>query len=125
MVEGLEVRLVLSNSNVTGLWQGTLTQPAYNTTYNFDMDLIQTQSSVTGTAFIQVQNLPTAIGECAVTGSVGANTFTFSDQVPFLINDPQPGYGWLALSGSLTVSANGNSMAGTSTTEVQSSVPSV
>jgi hypothetical protein len=111
----LEERLALSNANVTGLWQGTLTQPANDHTYNFDLDLIQTQTSVTGTAFIQVQNLLTAIGECTLTGSVSANAFTFQEQTPFLINDPQPGYGWLALTGSLAVSANGDLMAGTST----------
>ena len=114
-VERLEERLALSNSSVTGLWQGTLMQPANNHTYNFDLDLVQTQTSVTGTAFIQVQNLLTAIGECTLTGSVSANAFTFQEQLPFLINDPQPGYGWLNVSGSLTVSANGESMAGTST----------
>ena len=102
---------MLSNSSVTGLWQGTLTQPALNTTYNFDMDLVQTQTSVTGTSFIQVQNTH-YVGEATLTGSVSGNIFTFQEHV-FIINLPRPGYYWLTLSGSLTVSADGDSMAGT------------
>ena len=108
-LELLEQRLVLTN--VTGLWQGTLTQPASNATYNFDMDLVQTQTSVIGTDVIQIPGTA-YIGELTLTGSVSGNTFTFQEQT-FLINDPEPGYYWLTKSGSLTESANGDSMAGT------------
>jgi Bacterial Ig-like domain (group 3) len=113
LAERLEERLVLSNSNVTGVWQGTLTQPSNSTynTYNFDMDLVQTQTSVTGTDVIQIPGTA-YIGELTLTGTVSGSTFTFQEQT-FLIDDPHPGYYWLTKSGSLTVAANGDSMAGT------------
>ncbi len=111
-LEGLEQRLALSD--VTGQWQGTLSQvsggPA--SLYNFGMDLTQSQNAVTGTSRIEIIDHPQYYGVMTLTGNVTGNQFAF--QEPTIIEfHPPPGYYWLLKSGTLEVSADGTSMTGT------------
>jgi GH24 family phage-related lysozyme (muramidase) len=116
-LEQLEDRI--TPSSVTGQWQGTLTELNYGgnpTLYDFSMDLVQTQDSVTGTVLSQVDGESQYFAEYELTGSVSGNSFTFSETTITQQNSP-PGVTWLIISGSLQLSADGSSMAGTWSSE--------
>jgi hypothetical protein len=112
MVERLEEKL--APATVTGQWQGTLTQTlgGTNYVYNFNMDLMQNQASVTGTDYIQRQDELQAFAEMSLSGSVSGSTFTFQESA-IIVQVPPPGFSWLLKSGSEQLSSDGNSMVGT------------
>src|SRR5262249_31464217 len=79
-------------ANVTGQWQGTLTQGS--TTFNYSMTLTQTQGAATGTSTIQVQAQPQYFGTMNLTGSTSQSTFSFQETT-IASQNPPPGFFWL------------------------------
>lgn len=109
-LEVLEQRLALSN--VSGNWQGTLYQPSGGptTSYNLEMNLTQSGDSVQGTEQISTGSYYADIN---LSGTVDETTDVFNFQESSISQqNPPPGYYWLIKSGSLQISADGNSMSG-------------
>ena len=113
-LDELDSRLLLA-ANITGLWEGTLTQPngGIQTTYDFVMNLVQNQNdnSVQGVSRIELTN-PASFGVMTLTGTMSGNTFTFQEQT-IAYQNLTSGYAWLIKSGSLEESTDATSMAGT------------
>lgn len=110
-LEPLEPRQLLSN-DVNGLWEGTLSQPTggIQTSYTFEMDLVDTNGQVTGVSLIELDN-PEDFGVMAVTGTVTGSTFTFQESSILFQALPSNDL-WLLKSGSLNISASGPSLSG-------------
>jgi predicted chitinase len=112
LVELLEKRLVLSS--VTGEWQGVLTQPVGFSTAQFglQMDLVQTQQSVKGTSHHTIPGNTQSYLNTNLAGTVTNSTFAFQD-TSIVSQVPPPGGSWLLISGTLQISANGDTLTGT------------
>ncbi len=112
VIETLDSRMLLS-ANVTGNWQGTVSQNGGGATpaYTVTMQFIQTATSVSGTEDIAENGQPQYYADYTLAGTVTGNTFDFSDK-SITKSNIQAGYYWLLVSASLQVPASGNSMTG-------------
>lgn len=107
----LEQKQMLS-VNITGQWQGTLTQPngGYSSSYDLEMNLTQSGDSVQGTEKISTGPYYADIN---LSGSVDETKDVFNFQESSITQQNTPPFTyWLIKSGSLQLSAGGNSMTG-------------
>jgi hypothetical protein len=76
-LDALDHRLMLA-ANIAGICEGTLTQPSggIQPSYDFVMDLVQTQNQVQGVSRIELSD-PGSFGVMTLTGSMSGSTFTF------------------------------------------------
>ena len=111
--ELLKHRLTLS-WNITGQWQGTLTEPDGGTQHLFDfsMDLTQSGDNVQGTDTISWIT-GTYFADIELSGILDNSTNVFIFQETSITQqNPPPGAYWLIKSGSLQMSVDGSSMSG-------------
>ena len=100
--------------SITGNYSGTTTQPA-NT---FGVPVFQSQFSltedssgnVTGTRYDGIYGTP-YFAIWSVSGTISTGIFTFLDQA-LISQNPEPGTLWCQISGTLTVSPDGNTLTG-------------
>ena len=110
-LDSLEQKLMLS-VDIAGQWQGTITQPSglgIVTSYDLDMTLTQSGSSVQGT---EKTSTGQYYADITLTGTIDINNvFNFQEGTITQQNTP-PGYYWYIKSGNLQISASGGSMSG-------------
>src|SRR3954471_17503185 len=92
-LETLEQKLVLSD--ISGQWQGMLTQPSghVRTSFTFGMNLTQTQQSVSGTSRIEITGDPQHYGVMSLSGTVKDNVFNFQEST-IIQQNPLPFTYW-------------------------------
>jgi hypothetical protein len=113
LVELIERRLLCTTANVAGSWVGTLSQAPSIVVplFNYELDLKQSGSTVTGTETIAVPKEPQYYGIFTVQGTVTGSTLNYSD-ISLIANFPKPGFYWLTKTVSLTVASNQLTMSG-------------
>jgi Bacterial Ig-like domain (group 3) len=110
-LESLEKRQMLA-SDVNGLWSGQIDQPTggVQTTYTYEMDLVQAGDQVTGVSLIEL-NSTQYFGVMKLTGSVSSSSFTFQETAILFQALPLADV-WFLKSGTLTISNTGPSLSG-------------
>ena len=101
-------------NGLTGVWNGTLSQPngPIYKQFTYSMDLRESGSSVTGTARISLIGQPQYYGDFAVDGTKNGSEFDFTElritaQVP-----PPAGSSWCLKRGALMLGSNGRTLSG-------------
>jgi hypothetical protein len=90
--------------NLTGTWNGTLSQPQgpYVPVFNYTMQLLQNGAQVTGTARISVPSQPQYFGDFVLSGTVDAGgNFNFQELRVTAQQVPSGTAGWCLKSGTL------------------------
>lgn len=102
------------DGNLTGVWNGTLSQPngpVYRD-FVYSMDLRASGSSVMGTARISLIGQPQYYGDFEILGTANGAGFDFTELRITAQVRPPSGSNWCLKSGTLTLGGGGQTLSG-------------
>ena len=102
-------------TGVSGKWTGQLLQPkpSGNTQFDFSMNVTVNGTTVSGTAHINVLNMPQYYADFTISGTSTSSTLDFTETaITAQVPPGNTGGSWCLIHGTLTLAGDGKTMAG-------------